>query len=89
MKQKKSQTDCRSFMRRCTRFSNDLAGFRMQNEIVTLDKPVYAEMTILDNSKILMYDFYYNVLKTYYEAKCEVIYTDTDSLLLEIQTNDV
>lgn len=49
----------------CTRFSNDLAGFRMQNESVTLDKPVYAEMTILDDSKILMYDFHYNVLKTY------------------------
>lgn len=61
----------------------------MQNESVTLDKPVYAEMTILDDSKILMYDFYYNVLKTYYEAKCEVIYTDTGSLLLEIQTNDL
>lgn len=49
----------------CTLFSNDLAGFRMQKESVTLDKPVYAEMTILDNSKILMNDF---LLKRAYEV---------------------
>lgn len=50
---------------------------------------VYAVMTILDDSKILLYDFYYNVLKNQYGTKCELIYTDTDSFLLEIQTDDV
>ena len=39
-------------------FSNNLSGFRMYKESVELDKPIYADMTILDNSKILMYDFY-------------------------------
>ena len=28
------------------------------------------------------------MLKRQYGAKCELIYTDTDSLLLEIQTDD-
>lgn len=41
----------------CTLFFNDLAGFRMHKECVKLDKPVYVGMTILDISKILMYDF--------------------------------
>ena len=36
-----------------------------------------------------MYDFYYNHLKNIYGDKCELLYTDTDSLLLEIFTNDV
>ena len=45
-------------------------------------------MTILDNSKILMYDFFYNELKKQYGGKCELLYTDTDSLLLEIETED-
>ena len=45
-------------------------------------------MTILENSKILMYDFFYNVLKKQYGEKCELLYTDTDSLLLEIETED-
>ena len=46
-------------------------------------------MTILENSKILMYDFFYNHLKKQYGSKCELLYTDTDSLLLEIETEDV
>ena len=46
-------------------------------------------MTILDNSNIMMYDFHYNKLKRQYGEKCELIYTDTDSLLLNIQTDDV
>ena len=46
-------------------------------------------MTILDNSKILMYDFFYNKLKKQYGSKCELLYTDTDSLLVEIETYDL
>jgi len=46
-------------------------------------------MTILENSKILMYDFFYNELKKQYGSKCELLYTDTDSLLVEIATEDV
>jgi len=45
-------------------------------------------MTILENSKILMYDFY-NQMKARYGQKCELTYTDTDSLLREIETDDV
>ena len=36
-----------------------------------------------------MYDFYYNELKKQYGSKCELLYTDTDSLLVEIETEDV
>ena len=44
-------------------FSNDLAGVDMRKTKLVLNKPVYTGMTILDNSKILMYDFFYNELK--------------------------
>ena len=70
-------------------FSNDLAGVDMRKSRLQLDKPVYMGMTILDNSKLLMYNFYYKNLKARYGGKCELLYTDTDSLLLEIQTEDV
>jgi len=46
-------------------------------------------MTTLDNSKILMYDFFYNELKRQYGSRCELSYTDTDSLLQEIETDGV
>ena len=74
---------------RFTLFSNDMAGIHMHKRRLVLNKPVYTGMTILDNSKILMYDFYYNHLKARYGPRSELIYTDTDSLLLHIQTEDV
>ena len=44
-------------------FSNDLVGIDMRKSRLLLNKPVYTGMTILDKSKILMYDFFYNDLK--------------------------
>jgi hypothetical protein len=45
-------------------------------------------MTILDISKKLMYDFYYNVLKEKYKEKIRLLYGDTDSLIIEVKTSD-
>ncbi len=61
----------------------------MRKSKLILNKSVYTGMTILDNSKILMYDFFYNHLKKEYGPRCELLYTDMDSLLLEIETDDV
>ena len=74
---------------RFTIFGNGMAGIHMHKSKLVLNKPVYTGMTILDNSKILMYDFFCNHLKARYGQKCELIYTDTDSLILDIQTEDV
>ena len=65
----------------------------MHRSKLLLNKPVYTGMTILENSKMLMYDFFYNYLKNYLKSKhgrkCELINTDMDSLLLDVQTEDV
>ena len=74
---------------RFTIFGNDMAGIQMHKTRLVLNKSVYTGMTILENSKILTYDFFYNHLKVRYGNNCELIYTDTDSLLLNIQTEDV
>ena len=63
-----------------------MAGIHMHKTRLVLNKPVYTGMTILENSKILMYDFFY---KAKYGSKCELTYTDTDSLLLNIQTDNI
>ena len=46
-------------------------------------------MSILDLSKHLVYDFYYSQMKVQYGKRCHLLYTGTDSLLFEIQTEDV
>ena len=61
----------------------------MHKNRLMLNRPVYVGMSVLDLSKHLMYDFYYNELKKTYGKRVDLLYTDTDSLLLEIQTKDV
>ena len=70
-------------------FGESLAGIQMHKDRILMNRPVYTGMCILDLSKILMYKFYYQHLKYKYGSRCELLYTDTDSLLLEIKTEDI
>jgi hypothetical protein len=70
-------------------FDDDLVGIQLHKSRLVLNRPVYVGMSILDLSKNLMYDFYYNQLRKQYGDRCKLLYTDTDSLLLEIETEDV
>ena len=56
---------------------------------VELCKPVYVGMSVLDLSKHLMYSFFYTTLKPRYAERVKLLYTDTDSLILEFQTEDL
>ena len=67
----------------------DLSFIEMYKTKTILNKPIYCCVSILDFSKTLMYDFYYNRLKREYRERVNLLYTDTDSLLLAIYTNDV
>ena len=70
-------------------FDDDLAAIQVHKSNLVFNPPVYVGMSILDLSKHLMYDFYYNQLKAQYGESCQLLYTDTDSLLLQIETEDV
>ena len=70
-------------------FDYNLAAIHMYKTNLKLNRPVYVRMSILDLSKYFMYEFYYNHLKNKYGDRCNLLYTDTDSLLLEIKTEDV
>ena len=57
--------------------------------MLTLDRPAYIGMCILDLSKVLMYDFHYNYTRKKYGNHVQLLLTDTDSLCHEIQADDV
>ena len=66
-------------------FDENLVGVNMKKERLKLDKPSYVGMCILDLSKTLMYDFYYNYIRKKY-TDCQLLFTDTDSLFYHIKT---
>ena len=72
----------------CNIFNEDLIAIHMKKTSLTFDKPVYLGMCILDLSKTSMYDFHYNYIKKKYGDKAKLLFTDTDSLMYEIQTED-
>ena len=73
----------------CKIFNEDLVAVHKIKETLTLNRPAYVGMCILDLSKTLMYDFHYNYIRDKYSDKAKLLFTDTDSLMYEIQTDDV
>ena len=69
-------------------FNENLVSVHMKKTSLTMNKPVYLGMCILDLSKTLMFDFHYNYIKPKYGNKAKLLFTDTDSFLYEIQTED-
>ena len=55
---------------------------------VKMNKPIYLGLSILDISKILMYEFWYDYMKPKYNDNVKLCYMDTDSFVMNIKTND-
>ena len=70
-------------------FNENLVAVHKIKETITLNRPSYVGMVILDLSKTLMYDFHYNYIKKKYGSKAKLLFTDTDSLTYEIEAEDV
>ena len=63
----------------------------MESKPVTtvFDKPIYLGAVLLETSKLYMYQFWYNHLKNKYNNKVELVYTDTDSFIIQVETDDI
>ena len=67
---------------------NNLAIIEMRKVKVKMNKPIYLGLSILDISKITMYEIWYDYVKIKYEDKARLCYMDTDSFVVNIKTKD-
>ena len=63
--------------------------YKMRKSNLVLDKPIFVGFSVLELSKLHMYRLYYDNFKRVYNERCSLIYCNTDSLYLNIQTNDL
>ena len=70
------------------KFHDSLFAVSMKKKQVDIDKPVFIGLVVLELSKLLMYEFYYDYFKIKYPDAC-VLYSDTDSLIINVKTDDI
>ncbi|KAJ8972051.1 hypothetical protein NQ317_001521 [Molorchus minor] len=70
-------------------FDENLVAVELKKTEIVFNKPLYVGMCILDISKTCVYDFHYNfMLKKFDIKQCKLLYTDTDSLIYDVQCED-
>ena len=68
--------------------SKDLLVMEMKKTEVRMNNPIYLGQAILDISKTLMYEFWYDYIKPKYGDNARLCYMDTDSFIMHIKTED-
>ena len=67
---------------------DNLAIIEMKKVKVKMNKPVYLGLSILELSKIIMYEFWYDYVKVKYMDNAKLCYMDTDSFVINVKTKD-
>ena len=67
---------------------DNLAIIEMRKVKVKMNKPIYLGLSILELSKITMYEFWYDYVKVKYVDRVRLCYMDTDSFVLNVRTKD-
>ena len=60
----------------------------MKKTKVKMNKPICVGLSILEISKTLIYEFWYDYMKPKYANDVKLYYMDTDSFIMNIKTND-
>ena len=66
-------------------FSENLIAIEMKKTKLKMNKLVYLGLSILDISKTVMYEFWYDYMKPKYGDNVKLCYTDTDNFIMHIK----
>ena len=69
--------------------NENLTVVKFMKSHILMNKSTYIGMCVLELSKLLMYDFHYNVINKWYGNKAKIHFTDTDSLAYSIETPNI
>ena len=69
--------------------SENLLIMEMKTRELDMNKPIYLGQAILDISKTLMYEFWYDYIKPLYGNKVKLCYMDKDSYIMSINADDI
>ena len=69
--------------------NSELVMVRSAKSKIKMTKPISVGFAILELSKLIMYEHFYDHLKAKYGERCSLLFTDTDSLCCEIRTDDL
>ena len=70
-------------------FSKNFVAIHEIKAVLAFDKPIHVGFSILDLSKLLMYEFRYKYIKTKYDNCAKLLFTDTHSLAYEVETDNI
>ena len=69
--------------------SEDLSMIELKRTKVKMNKPIYLRLPILEISKLLMHEFWYDYIKPKYGDNVKLCYMDTDSFIMSIKAEDI
>ena len=70
-------------------FAENLLSIEMRKTQILMNRPVYLGFSILDPSKTVMYEFWYDYVKPKYGENAEICYMDTGSFNVHVKTDDI
>ena len=70
-------------------FTEKLLAIDMKKPLILMNKYVYLGLPILDPSKTVMYEFWYDYVKPKYGENAELCYMDAGSLIVYVKTDNI
>ena len=69
--------------------NENLMIFESIKRKIVINRPILIGVSILELSKMIMYQYYFKVLKEAFTNRIKLLYTDTDSFVVELKTDDL